>query len=253
MEETTITMRTVDPDFVVTQEIAVVPTLKMPVIPERLVRDPIMTMSAVAEIRAPLSLFDHYFGDRPRFYPARPVRAPHVSWKYRTRGISRQDKVLIGMTFAVVAMGATTYGLVESGWRADIPQEPRPPQQSFRQDLLPHVLPWTPSPSSLPSRSPHGARRVPASTGPAYVPPLPLVRPSRPQAPATVAVSSLPVRPPVTSPPTAATVPAPSPSPDPSPSSSTSPSASPSASLPVPPSSGVPVPSGSTSPTSSPL
>lgn len=215
MEETTIEMRTVDPDFEVTQEIPVVgDTIGMPVVkplPPHLIQDPILTMGAPEPHQ--VCLFDDFFGRQPRFRPPKPSRPPYVLPQYRparTHRIPRQDKVLIGLAATVVLMGMTTYGLVRAGWRADIPQESRPAAQALGMSSPPAAhAPGQPGPSRVPvpSRSPRRARSVPRAPGVSSVPVLPMTARSRPLRTAPRAVPSWASPSPSVSP---ASVPAPS-------------------------------------------
>lgn len=200
-----------------TQELPVISVEEPHELPPHLAHDPILTMEA-PKATTP-SLFDHTFGHRPTFYPARPHKAPRIPARPR-------DHVLAGLTIAVVAMGIATVMLVESGFNSGLPQ-------SEQERLHPSPTLSVPDESmALPDPSSSAPGPVTSSTAsPSHIPahvapvrpvesisrrrlPIPATTPSRPlQAPSTGSVS-----------------PSPSLSPSVSPTPSQSPSASPSAS-----------------------
>lgn len=130
------------PGTEVTHEIPVLITPEFQPLPAHLANDPILSMCLPHPTT--VSLFEHEYGpDAPRMIPGRPLKGPRIR-------ITARDHVLAAMAATVLLMGAGAYVMVESGWRADMPQsqespdpgpmvtaELSPAPQSSTQDPLP--------------------------------------------------------------------------------------------------------------------
>lgn len=179
-------------------------------LPAHLANDPILTMPAPKATHP--SLFDHTFGGRPTYYPARPHKAPRVPVRPR-------DHLLAALGGAVILLSVATVVLVESGFNSGLPQSEQerlnpPTAVSTPADPGTSQGPVIPAvPSASPSHIPHHIRQAP---------PAPVSRPSRVPAVSSTAPASH-------APSTPSSSPSSSPSPSTSPSSSPSPTASPSA------------------------
>lgn len=204
----------------------------MPVLSPSLAADPILTMPPPHETHP--SLFEHYYGNRPAFYPPRPHKPPRTVHPHR-----HSNQVLSALGGGVVLLGAATYVMVQSGWHSQLPQSeqqrlkpehtvqapvspaPRVPATAAPRHSRVPVIPRT-SPAHIPSPSP-SATVTEAPTSP-VTPSVPTKAPSASPGPSQTQTSPVPSHSPSQGP-------SGSPSPQPDPDPSTSPSMSPSVSM----------------------
>jgi hypothetical protein len=196
------------PGTEITHELPVITAPLLQSIPAHLADDPILTMDAPRATHP--SLFDHAFGDRPVFYPARPHKAPRVPVKAR-------DHLLAALGGGVVLLGIATVVLVESGYNSGLPQSEQErlhPRTVATAPADPGIsqVPLVPSAAPSPSSIPRHIRQAPPAPASRHI--RPLAAPVRPHT--SPAPSSAP------------------PSPSGSPSQSQSPSPSPSSPTPSP-------------------
>jgi hypothetical protein len=200
------------PGTEITLELPVIQVMPVQPLPAHLANDPILTMPAPKATHP--SLFDHTFGDRPTYYPARPHKAPRVPVRPR-------DHLLAALGGGVILLSVATVVLVESGFNSGLPQSEQErlnPPTAVSAPADPGISqgPVIPAmPSASPSHIPHHIRQAP---------PAPVSRPSRVLAVPTH--SQVPSTPHSASPSPSSASPSPSsPSPSPStPAPSTTPS-----------------------------
>jgi hypothetical protein len=172
-----------DPDLEITQKV-VIPTgpgiPEYPVLPPHLIRDPILGMEEPQEHAT--TMFEHYYGPRPKLVPPRPHRGPRMP-------LTRRDHALAALAASVVVLGSAAFVVVQTGWDAQMPES--------RQTQLPAV-PGTPGNSPLP-RTPAPVPSTPlqevGSASPAHIP-----APVSPASPSASPSPSAGIRGPVSSP-----------------------------------------------------
>lgn len=121
-----------NPNTVDTQEILVISTLELPVVPEHLLNDPIMTMDAPQPDER--LIFERWYGPSPK--RPEPVR----------EGMALGDRILVGMGSAVVMGAAGMFLMLNQGWLAQMPEEPseitlQMPSRSPERTLTPTRTP----------------------------------------------------------------------------------------------------------------
>lgn len=145
------------PGTEITQELPIIAVAEPHPLPAHLANDPILTMEA-PKATVP-SLFDHTFGDRPAFYPARPHKAPRVP-------IRPKDHLLAALGAGVIVMGIATVILVESGYNSGLPQSEQERLHHHSVASAPadsgiSQVPGISSPSPSPSAIPRHIRQAP--------------------------------------------------------------------------------------------
>lgn len=205
------------PGTEITWELPVVMTPEFEELPPDLAQDPIVTMAAPQAVYT--VLFDHYYGRHPQMIPARPHRSPRVPLRPR-------DHLLAALGAGVIVLGAATYLLVHSGWRADLPrseQERLKAAHTLTAPVLPPITPVRPSltpPASaghiaVPAPRPRRTHSTPSSS-PSLTRTTPSALPTTPE-PSQAPPSPSPSPTPSVGPPVAPVEPAPSASPTPTP------------------------------------